>query len=134
MSKLGLSDSAGLRQERAEAMARFREVRLSLIDEVVSEIDKSNSNYIDSHNLELAEESNRAIVALEDLVEKYDWQDIVIGKNTNHYREVFSRIDTAVREIVSISNNAEQAGNNLQLQIVTQSEALQSGGLLLAAY
>lgn len=127
MSVLGLSDTAGLRKERADAMARLREVRMSLIDKVVDKIDNSNSAYIVARDPGLAEDSHQAIVAMENLVEQYDWQDIVIGKNTKHYRDVFNRIDAAVRKIITTSSNAEQAGNNLQLHIITQSKALQSG-------
>lgn len=127
MSVLGLSDSAGLRLERAEAMARLQEVRLSLLDTVVAEVERSNRDYINSRDLQLAEDANRAVIALEDLVEQYDWQGILIGENTRHYREIFNRVDAVLQDIVSTSNKAEQAGNTLQLQIAMQSEALQTG-------
>jgi methyl-accepting chemotaxis protein len=126
-TKLGLSGATGFRQEHADIMARFQEMPLNLIDGIVSEINSSVSNYINTYDLALAKSSDQAITALENIVEEYDWQDIVVGENTRHYRDLFNRVDALVKDIATTSGNAERAGNELQQQIALQSEELQSG-------
>ena len=124
---LGLSDSAGIRQELTAVIVKLKGVPLSLMDEAISDIVKTANNYIYTRDPALAEASSQAIKVLEDIVEEYDWQDIVIGENTRQYRAVFDRADAVLQQIATNASNAEQAGNSLQRQVTEQSEALQSG-------
>lgn len=127
MKVLGLSDTDGIRQELAAVMVELESMSLSLIEEAISNIAKTSNNYINIRDPALAEGANSAIGALEDIVEEYDWQNVVIGESTSQYRAVFERADEVLQQIATTASNAEQAGNSLQRQVTEQSEALQSG-------
>lgn len=127
MSVLGLSDATGIRQELAVVMTELQSLSFSLIDEAVSEVESTSSKYINTRDPALSEVSNRAIEVLENIIEKHDWKSIVIGEVTSLYRTVFDRTDVLLQQIAITSNSAEKAGDNLQQQVITQNEALQSG-------
>jgi len=127
MKVLGLSDTDGIRQELAAVLVELESMSLSLIEEAISNIAKTSNNYINIRDPALAEGASRAIGALEDIVEEYDWQDVVIGESTSQYRAVFERADEVLQQIATTANSAEQAGISLQRQVTEQSEALQTG-------
>jgi methyl-accepting chemotaxis protein len=127
MSVLGLSDATGIRQELAVVMTELQSLSFSLIDEAVSEVESTSSKYINTRDPALSEVSNRAIEVLENIIEKHDWKSIVIGEVTSLYRTVFDRTDVLLQQIAITSNSAEKAGDNLQQQVISQNEALQSG-------
>jgi methyl-accepting chemotaxis protein len=124
---LGLSDSAGIRQEIADVMAQLQEESFGLIDEAILEIERTSYNYMNTRDPALAEASSQAIKVLEDFVKEYEWEDIVIGEKTREYRDAFDRADAVLQQIATTSNNAEQAGGTLQQQVIAQAESLQSG-------
>ena len=127
MSVLGLSDATGIRQELAVVMTELKSLSFSLIDEAVSEVESTSSKYINTRDPALSEVSSRAIEVLENIIEKHDWKSIVIGEVTSLYRTVFDRTDVLLQQIAITSNSAEKAGDNLQQQVISQNEALQSG-------
>ena len=127
MSVLGLSDATGIRQELAVVMTELKSLSFSLIDEAVSEVESTSSKYINTRDPALSEVSSRAIEVLENIIEKHDWKSIVIGEVTSLYRTVFDRTDVLLQQIAITSSSAEKAGDNLQQQVISQNEALQSG-------
>jgi len=124
---LGVSDSTGIRQELAVVMAQLQEQSFGLIDEAILEIERTSYNYINIRDPALAQASSQAIKVLEDFVKEYEWEGIVIGEKTREYRDAFGRADTVLRQMATTSNNAEQAGGNLQQQVTAQAESLRSG-------
>lgn len=127
MKVLGLADNAGIRQELAVVMAQLQMESFGLIEDSILEIERTSYNYINTRDPALAEASSRAIKVLEDFVKEYEWEDIVIGEKTREYRAAFGRANAVLQQIAITSNNAEQAGDNLQQQVIAQAESLQSG-------
>jgi len=124
---LGLSGNAGIRQELAVVMAQLQEESFGLIEEAILEIERTSYNYMNTRDPALAEASSQAIKVLEDFVKEYEWEDIVIGEKTRQYRAAFDQADAVLQQIATTSNNAAQAGDNLQQQVIAQAESLQSG-------
>ena len=124
---LGLSGNAGIRQELAVVMVQLQEESFGLIEDAILEIERTSYNYINTLDPALAEASSQAIKVLEDFVKEYEWEDIVIGEKTREYRGAFDRADAVLQQIAITSNNAKQAGDNLQQQVLAQAESLQSG-------
>jgi methyl-accepting chemotaxis protein len=124
---LGLSGNAGIRQELAVVMAQLQEESFGLIEDAILEIERTSYNYMNTRDPALAEASSQAVKVLEDFVKEYEWEDIVIGEKTRQYRAAFDQADAVLKQIAITSSNAEQAGDNLQQQVMAQSEALQSG-------
>jgi methyl-accepting chemotaxis protein len=124
---LGLSDSAGIRQELAVVMVQLQEESFSLVEEAILEIERTSYNYINTRDSALAEVSSQAIKVMENFIKEYEWEDIVIGEKTRQYRAAFDRADAVLQQIAATSDNAEQAGDNLQQQVIAQTESLQSG-------
>ncbi|MEH6355374.1 MAG: methyl-accepting chemotaxis protein [Marinobacter sp.] len=124
---LGLAGNAGIRQELAVVLAQLQQESFSLIEEAILEIERTSYNYINTRDPALAEAPSRAIKVLEDFVKEYEWEDIVLGEKTREYRAAFGRADAVLQQISTSSNSAEKAGDNLQQQVIAQSESLQSG-------
>jgi methyl-accepting chemotaxis protein len=108
-------------------MALLQQESFGLIEDAILEIERTSYNYMNTRDPALANASSQAITVLEDFVKEYEWEDIVIGEKTREYRGAFDRADAVLKQIATTSMSAEQAGENLQQQVLAQAESLQSG-------
>ncbi|OEY67874.1 methyl-accepting chemotaxis protein [Marinobacter sp. X15-166B] len=127
MNELGLSETEGLRHELAESLAPLRNMRITLIEQVIADIVSTSNAYIDSRTPALADGARQALQSLEEMVEQNNWHDNIIGSTTLGYSEIYARVDDLVQRLAATESSVAQAGDNLQQQVVLQSESLQSG-------
>lgn len=124
---IGLSPSEGLRLEVQNALQGLRELSLSLFDKPIEDIGVSLSTYTATRNPDSAESARAAVVAMEEIVKEYDWEENIVGESTANYRAAFDRLDEAMVNIIQLSGQAEAEGETLQSLVAEQSEMLQQG-------
>lgn len=126
-SSLGLSDDTGIRKELTEALSGLQGLGLSLFDDSIAEVVRTENGYFVDRNPAFAEDAEKAVATLEFMVKQYDWEEGVVGDTVRAYRKVFDRAAAQMQEIHATSNAAKAAGQALSGHIEAQDNALESG-------
>ncbi|WP_242674365.1 methyl-accepting chemotaxis protein [Marinobacter halodurans] len=132
VSDLGLNDETGIRKALSAAFAGLKGLQLSLFDESIAEIARTQKGYFADRDMSFAKPAEQAVKRLEFMVKQYDWQEGVVGEKVAAYRKAYDKAASKMEAITAADTAATAAGNQLQEAIRSQDDALRNGPIAAA--
>ena len=124
---LGLSESHGIRATLGEAIAELEGLSISVLDEPVKLLVTDVRQYARTRAPSLADQIRMNLKTIGTLVERYGWEDSVIGEAVKQFELLFASIEGLVSEIRDIEDALQMTSEELQRTLREQSEIMQEG-------
>ncbi|MBU2954765.1 methyl-accepting chemotaxis protein [Marinobacter sp. F3R08] len=124
---LGFSDSDGVRKTLEEAIAELEGLSISVLEQPVKTLIADARQYAGTRTPFLADQTRKNLESLGALVEKYGWEDSVIGEAVSQFGLVFDQTQIVVSEILDIEQSLQMTSEGLQRVLEAQSERMQEG-------
>ncbi|MGN0924616.1 methyl-accepting chemotaxis protein [Ectopseudomonas mendocina] len=127
---LGLTPFEGQRKALSEKGKALEAISFDLIKPFIAGSLSSQRDYLSTFDPAFAQMTLTAIGKLQEQITDLEWQDTPIGKNVQGYAQAFADANGSIERINATNQRLRQLGEQLQMRIDEQAQALQSGLLL----
>lgn len=124
---LGISDDDGIRATLEEAIIELDGLSISVLEQPVKTLIGEVRQYARTRVPLLADQIKSNLESLAALVEKYGWEDSVIGEAVDGFGLAYGRAESLISKIVAIEQSLQTTSESLRRAMQEQNERMQDG-------
>lgn len=124
---LGVSENDGIRAKLEEAIIELDGLSISVLEQPVKTLIGEVRQYARTRVPRIADQIRLNLASLAALVEKYGWEDSVIGVAVDEFGLAYGQTESLISKIVAIEKSLQTTSGSLRTSMQEQNEIMQDG-------